>query len=137
MSNHLLASIWRHFPGCGGHLTVMMAIADLATDQGSCFAPMSEIAHRARIARPTTCNIVKSLRQQKWIVTQRRLGRASILTYQINVNKLLAQKPVILPGRGALERLSAKQLEKTSAGHAPQPLPMDAASKCQATATNS
>jgi DNA-binding IclR family transcriptional regulator len=69
-------------------LNVLQAIAEAAFDQGNVYLPMARLASLSRLSVSTTFAAVKALRKDRWLVTDRKLGRGGALIYQLNLRLL-------------------------------------------------
>jgi CTP-dependent riboflavin kinase len=88
MSEKLLQLVWRNFPEGGSRLQVLQAVAEAANEQGNCYPSLAHLAVAARMSRSSAWRALKRLRRERWIVTDRILGRGGVLILQINVPKL-------------------------------------------------
>lgn len=88
MSEKLTHQVWTNFPEGGSRLQVLQAIAEAANDQGNCYPALSQLAILARMSRSNVWRSLKRLRKDRWIVTDRVLGRGGVLIIQINLPKL-------------------------------------------------
>ena len=83
MSEKLTHQVWTNFPEGGSRLQVLQAIAEAANDQGNCYPALSQLAILARMSRSNVWRSLKRLRKDRWIVTDRVLGRGGVLIIQI------------------------------------------------------
>jgi hypothetical protein len=88
MSEKLLRLVWTNFPGGGSRLLVLQAVAEAANDQGNCYPSLAQLALAARTSRSNVWRALKRLRQERWVVADRILGRNGVLVLQINLPKL-------------------------------------------------
>lgn len=88
MSEKVMQLVWTHFPGGGSRLQVLQAVAEAANEQGNCYPSLAQLALAARMSRSSTWRALMCLRQERWIVTDRVLGRGGVLILQINLPKL-------------------------------------------------
>ena len=88
MSEKLLRLVWTNFPAGGSRLQVLQAIAEAANEQGNCYPSLTRLALGARMSRSSTWRALRRLRRERWIVTDRVLGRGGVLILQINLPKL-------------------------------------------------
>jgi DNA-binding IclR family transcriptional regulator len=88
MSDKLILQVWKNFPVSGASLNVLQAIAEVASDQGSVCLSMAQLASLSRLSVSTIFAAVKALRKDRWVVTDRIMGRGGVLIYQINLRLL-------------------------------------------------
>jgi hypothetical protein len=88
MSDKLIQQVWKNFPEGGASLNVLLAIAEVANEEGNCHLPIAQLAAGSRLSTSTTFVAVKALRRDRWIVTHRMMGRGGKLIYQFNISKL-------------------------------------------------
>ena len=69
-------------------MQVLQAVAEAANEQGNCYPSLAQFAAAARMSRSNAWRTLKHLRQERWIVTNRILGRGGVLILQINLQKL-------------------------------------------------
>jgi hypothetical protein len=96
MSDKLILQVWKNFPVSGASLNVLQAIAEAASDQGSVYLSMAQLASLSRLSVSTTFAAVKALRKDRWIVTSRIMGHGGKLIYQLHLSKLESSiRPVL------------------------------------------
>ena len=88
MSEKLLQRVWTNFPGGGSRLQILQAVAEAANEQGNCYPSLAQLAAAARMSRSNAWRALKRLRQERWIVADRVLGRGGVLILQLNLPKL-------------------------------------------------
>jgi hypothetical protein len=69
--------VWKDTPDTirGGAYTVLLALADYATEQGICWPTLRQIAAKARIEERQTTTLVRKLEREGQIVVARKAGR--------------------------------------------------------------
>ena len=85
-------------------MQVLQAVAEAANEQGNCYPSLAQFAAAARMSRSNAWRTLKHLRQERWIVTNRILGRGGVLILQINLQKLAG---VYTPGVSKVGRSSS------------------------------
>jgi len=91
MSNLVFGLVWNRFPGKGGELLTMLALADWAGDDGGRIYPSIEIlAAKIRHSERQTRRLLRSLEGNNWIkpVTEKTGGRGKTTHYQMNLETL-------------------------------------------------
>jgi hypothetical protein len=88
MSDRLLLMVRKQYPEGGVGLNLLEAIAEAANEDGNCYLTMGHLAALARITRGATLTNIAKLRDARWIVTDRIMGKGSKLIYQLNIAKL-------------------------------------------------
>jgi hypothetical protein len=68
MSIRVMARIWDDFPGDGPELLAMLAMGDMANDEGHCWPSMATIAKKIRRSRSQAQRVLHSLIEQGFIV---------------------------------------------------------------------
>jgi hypothetical protein len=106
MSERLLRLVWTNFPGGGSRLQVLQAVAEAANEQGNCYPSLAQLSLAARMSRSNAWRALKRLRQDRWIVADRILGRRGVLVLQINLPKL--DRSTRLESRKSVRAVSAK-----------------------------
>ena len=88
MSERLARLVWTNFPGGGSRLPVLQAVAEAANEQGK----LLSLARAACIGGPDVTKQclarLEASAKERWIVTDRVLGRGGVLILQINLPKL-------------------------------------------------
>jgi len=92
MSATLVCAVWDRFPGGGSELSVLQAIAFHANERGSCYVPIASLAKTARVSPSTVSRVLKALRRERWIATDRIMGQGGTLIFQINIPKVLGSE---------------------------------------------
>jgi hypothetical protein len=88
MSDSLIWLVWRNFPGKGGKLAVLTAIAESCNSHGNGHRHIAELAGISRLSKSTVFVAIKALRKDRWIFTDRVTGQGGFLIFQINLPKL-------------------------------------------------
>src|SRR5215469_13139197 len=88
MNARLTHLVWTNFPGGGSRLQVLQAVAEAENEQGNRYPSLAQLAVAARMSRSNAWRTLKRLRQDRWIVADRILGRGGVLILQINIPKL-------------------------------------------------
>ncbi len=88
MSDRLICHVWKSFPTGGPCRTVMMAIAESASEQGNSARHIRDLAAVCQLSQSTVFVALKALRKERWIITDRVLGQGGTLIFQINTSKL-------------------------------------------------
>lgn len=70
-----MQQVWTNFPDGDSRLQVLQAIAEAANEQGNCYPSLAQLAFAARMSRSSVWRALKRLRRERWIVTDRVLGR--------------------------------------------------------------
>lgn len=68
MSVRVMARIWDDFPGDGPELLAMLAMGNMANDEGHCWPSMATIAKKIRRSRSQAQRVLHSLIEQGFIV---------------------------------------------------------------------
>jgi hypothetical protein len=61
MSVHVSSNVWRSCPQRRDSLILMLALADLCTDEGSCYATIAELAKRCRSSERNAQRLIQGL----------------------------------------------------------------------------
>lgn len=91
MSIRVMTSVWDHFPGAGGELLAMLAMADWANDEGLCYPSISTAAARMRLSESQARRIIHRLIGDGWLeVVGNEAGGApkSSRRYLLNLGRL-------------------------------------------------
>lgn len=78
MSVRVSSWVWEHAPAKGNQLLVMLALADVADDQGVAWPSQSHLAAKTRLSLATVKRVMKSLREVGAIVSDASLGRSNV-----------------------------------------------------------
>ena len=93
MSNYVSGQVWRHFPGGGSELLVMLAMADWCNDDGGNLFPSIEtVAKRIRTSVSQARRVSHKLIEDGWLeVVGNKFGGppGSTRRYRLNVAKLV------------------------------------------------
>jgi hypothetical protein len=108
MSEKLLQRVWTNFPGGGSRLQILLAVAEAANDQGNCYPSLAQLAAAARMSRSSAWRALRRLRQERWVVTDRILGRRGVLILQLDLSLL---------SRSAREDEGTKRLTRRTGCH--------------------
>ena len=77
-------------------MSVFQALAELANEQGSCHVQIVQLAINSRRSPSTVSAAIRTLRRERWIVTDRILGRGGVLIFQINLPRLArSRRPLV------------------------------------------
>lgn len=77
----------------GGQFKVLVALAEWANAEGTCWYPISEIAYRAGRGYRATIYILQQLEEAGYITIERGGGRGSGSVYTVQIQALSAPKP--------------------------------------------
>lgn len=91
MSIRVMTSVWDHFPGAGGELLAMLALADWANDEGLCYPSISTAAARMRLSESQARRIIHRLIDDGWLeVVANEAGGAPKASrrYLLNLGRL-------------------------------------------------
>ncbi len=83
MSIKIMAAMWEHGPTDGNELLVMLALADIANDEGVCWPSMATIGQRARMSERNARRVIRKLEEDGWIATEPGRGRNVSNVYRI------------------------------------------------------
>lgn len=78
MSIKVMTAVWDHSKAAGTDLLVLLALADMANDDGECWPAIGTIARKCRIDARTTQRRIRSLEQLGEVVVVPFGGKASI-----------------------------------------------------------
>ena len=78
MSVHVSSWVWKHAPAKGNHLLVMLALADVASDEGVAWPSQAYLATKTRLSLPTVKRTIKALRESGVVVSDASLGRSNV-----------------------------------------------------------
>ncbi|MDF1853483.1 MAG: helix-turn-helix domain-containing protein [Verrucomicrobiales bacterium] len=84
MSIKIMSQVWETGPSKQSHLLVMLALADYANDEGTCWPSMASIAHKARITERGARKIVRELEALGWLYIDTGGGRHGCNRYTVN-----------------------------------------------------
>jgi hypothetical protein len=94
VSTKMLNLVWERFPGSEGKLTLMLLLADLSNDFGSCHHKRSALARKTRLSQRSVQRIVGDLEEQEWVRVIRHATKGWANDYHLNVFKL-EQTPLL------------------------------------------
>lgn len=112
MSVHVSSWVWKHSRASGNDLLVMVALADIANDEGMCWPSVKFVATRCKISTDTVRRIVHRLRDDGEISIQEQRnanGHQASNIYYFD-EYIVTLQTSILPGVGgtAVQGLRAR-----------------------------
>ena len=84
MSIKIMSQVWETGPAKQSHLLVMLALADYANDNGTCWPSMASIAAKARVTERGARKIVRELEALGWLEIDTGGGRHGCNRYTVN-----------------------------------------------------
>lgn len=105
MSVHVSSAVWKYAPLSGTRLLVLLALADWANDQGTCWPSVASIADRCRIDARRARRILRELEHEGLIKKVREGGRDKPL-----------RMDAVAPGWSSVYRIQLDALTGVSLG---------------------
>ena len=100
MSVKLMAAIWDHGPNNPTQRFVLLALADYADYDGSCFPSYNKTAERCAISRSTAVRTIKALEKEGWLTIENQMrdnGSYTSNRVYLNLERLLGGSTVTPP----------------------------------------
>lgn len=89
MAVRVLSRVWDGYPGGGGDLLALLALADWSDDGGKCYPSMAAIARKVRLSECQARRVVHRLIEGGFLkVTANATGGATSRRYQIILDRL-------------------------------------------------
>lgn len=92
MSVHVSSWVWRHAPASGNALLVLLALADIANDEGIAWPSKSHLAAKTRLSLSTVKRVINALRGDGVIVADVSLGHSNV--YRIVTDEQGQREPL-------------------------------------------
>jgi hypothetical protein len=90
MSIKIMADVWKRGPEDQASLLVLLAMADIANDDGELWPSVATIADKARMSERNARRIIRQLEVDGWLSTEVSRGRNNTSRYTIKQDKLSA-----------------------------------------------
>lgn len=92
MSVHVSSWVWKHAEAKGNALLVLLALADMANDDGVCWPSKQHLADRTRLSLSTVKRVIGQLREGRQVVADVSMGRSNV--YRILMEKQGQSEPL-------------------------------------------
>lgn len=84
-------AVWADGPEDHAGLLVLLAMADIAGDDGKLWPSVATIAAKARMSERNARRVIRILEEDGWLETDVNRGRNKTSTYRINTDKITGQ----------------------------------------------
>ncbi len=91
MSIDVMNCVWKHAPVASGEFAVLLALADYADENCTCYPGVETLAAKARLKPRQTQNCVKSLAKTGLITVERGAGPKGCNRYRVEVETIRAR----------------------------------------------
>lgn len=91
MSIAVMNAVWTHAPVQSGEFTVLLALADFADENGSCFPSIATLAAKARLKDRQAQNCLRALTDAGFVRIERGAGPRGCNRYVVDVDAIEAQ----------------------------------------------
>lgn len=91
MSIKIMNAVWLDGPDDHAGLLVLLAMADIAGDDGILWPSVATIAAKARMSERNARRVIRILEDDGWLQTNVNRGRNRTSTYRINTDKITGQ----------------------------------------------
>jgi len=88
LSDEMSGLVWKRFPGKGGELIVMLALADWSNDNGHAYGKMTTLGRKSRMTKRNAQLVVDQLEAKKWVRVIRPAVNGWANDFYINKKKL-------------------------------------------------
>lgn len=97
MSVRIMSAIWESGPADQAECMLLLALADMADDDGICWPAMATVADRARMSERNARRVVRRLEDAGWLVTDGQRGRHNTNRYRVTKPDEMSAKSDIKP----------------------------------------
>lgn len=93
MSVRVSSWVWQHSGAAGNDLLLLLALADVADDNGRCWPSVAHLADKTKLSRATVQRRMKALREAGKIVTRGQRGTSNVYGIVLDVPQDEAPTP--------------------------------------------
>lgn len=91
MSIKIMNAVWESGPTDHTSLLVLLAMADIADEDGRLWPSVARIAEKARMSERNARRIIRLLEADGWLETTVNRGRNNTSSYRVNTDKITGQ----------------------------------------------
>lgn len=95
MSIFIMSQVWKLADLDGSSLLLMLAIADMANDDGLCWPGIKHLANKVRLKERQTINLINELEEKGYLTRKRRQSTSNV--YQIEMGAISRMCNVVHP----------------------------------------